>query len=231
MLLRPLLARRRVSLPRVVVTCCRRWHSHVAEPALSLRTCTVSCAPSRQLTANSMSQWRVAGSGSRTVRSFLHTGHEKGTDEDEGVWHQRQLAVVVDDWRERNNGTEPSAESLDQMSSLLEDLTRMHSAQNSGVLPADADVRTWFGISASEDMASAASSGKRSADAAAEELKLKNDAWQKEWLAEMAKLRDQQPPSAFTDTGIKNAARDLIAGVLLCVSLVIVFGLVAIFCF
>ena len=84
MLLRPLLARRRVPLPRVVVTCCRRWHSHVAAPALSLRTCTVSCAPSRQLTADSMSQWRVAGSGSRTVRSFLHTGHEKGTDEDKG---------------------------------------------------------------------------------------------------------------------------------------------------
>lgn len=170
---------RRVPLPRVV-TCCRRWHSHGPGHALSLRMRVVSCAPSRQLTANNMSQWRVAGSGSRTVRSFLHTGHEKGTDEDYVVWHQRQLAVVVDHWRDRN-GTEPSAEGLEQMSSLLEDLTRMHSAQNGGALPADADVRTWFRIPASEAMASAASSKKCSADAnaAAEELKLKPD--EKEW--------------------------------------------------
>eukprot|EP01046_Picozoa_sp_COSAG06_P042142 COSAG06_NODE_5329_length_3548_cov_5.822557_3_plen_193_part_00 len=146
------------------------------EPAACLRTCTVTCASSRQQTANSM-RWRVVGGGSKTVRSFLHTtvsyapspqlandhslgrwrvadigsrtvsvrsflhtGHEKGTDstdEDEGLWHQRQLALVVDVWRKRNNGTELSAESLQQMSSLLEDLTRMHSAQNGGALPAE----------------------------------------------------------------------------------------------
>eukprot|EP01043_Picozoa_sp_COSAG02_P048888 COSAG02_NODE_4855_length_4899_cov_2.679167_1_plen_510_part_10 len=189
------------------VTCCQWCSTHMSRNPRCLRTCTVSHAPSRQLTANtmrwrvvgggikavrsflhttvsyapsrqltadSMGRWRVADVGCRAVRSFLHTGHETDTDEDDGLWHQRKLALVVDAWRKRNNGTEPSAERLQQMSSMLEDLTRMHSAQNGGALPTDADVRTWFEISASKDVTSA-SSGNCSADATAEELKLPHE--------------------------------------------------------
>ena len=59
---------------------------------------------------------------------------------------ERQLEFVVDDWRRRNQGAEPSAEDRQTLERTLDAMATMHSAQHNGALPHDSTVREWFGI-------------------------------------------------------------------------------------
>jgi hypothetical protein len=59
---------------------------------------------------------------------------------------ERQLEFVVDDWRRRNQGAEPTAEDRQTMESTLDAMAAVHSAQRNGALPDDSTVREWFGI-------------------------------------------------------------------------------------
>jgi hypothetical protein len=59
---------------------------------------------------------------------------------------ERQLEFVVDDWRRRNQGAEPTAEARQTLESTLDAMAAVHSAQRNGALPDDSTVREWFGI-------------------------------------------------------------------------------------
>lgn len=72
---------------------------------------------------------------------------ERPGDEQLETPRERQLALIAADWRERNAGAEPSVTTLREIRSMLDDLSRIHSAQNAGAPPNDDDVLGWFGIS------------------------------------------------------------------------------------
>eukprot|EP01043_Picozoa_sp_COSAG02_P063019 COSAG02_NODE_8829_length_2429_cov_2.248498_3_plen_219_part_00 len=60
--------------------------------------------------------------------------------------HEHQFELVLDIWRKRNQGAEPSVENRQEIKSVLDDMARVYSEQNDGKLPDDAHVRMWFQI-------------------------------------------------------------------------------------
>ena len=91
-------------------------------------------------------QWSGSeGDGEGKNLSFIQ--RQTLREKEQEAQRERQLAMVVEDWRRRNpDQGEPPPGELMEMTSMLDDMTRMYSTQKDGALPDDARVRTWFGI-------------------------------------------------------------------------------------
>lgn len=137
--------------PRLAIRCCE-WYPR--------RDSLCSFRVSHVKTIIQWSGSRDDGSANNQGMSLIQ--RQIAREKEEEAYRERQLALLVDDWRRRNPGNgDPPPGDLQDMGGMLDDMTRMYMTKNDE-LPDDARVRAWFGIpepdvAADQGLAAAAS--------------------------------------------------------------------------